>query len=48
MELTCDSFEIKFEALPLLHFYIYIRNECVELPQPVIYVLLLSATTYLW
>jgi hypothetical protein len=40
MKLACDtSLKIKFEALPLLDFWIYICNEYVELSQLAIDVL---------
>jgi hypothetical protein len=48
MDLSCvTSRKIKFEALPLPDFWIYIRNEHVEFSQLVIDILLLSGTAYL-
>jgi hypothetical protein len=48
MGLSCDSsLEIKFEVLPLPGFWIYIRNEYLELTEVTIDVLLLFGTTYL-
>jgi hypothetical protein len=47
MELACyTSFKIKFEALPLPYFWIYIRNEYVELSQLGINILLFFWHTY--
>jgi hypothetical protein len=48
MALAHDTFpNIKFEALPLPDFWIYIRNEYVELSQLAFNVLLLFGATYL-
>jgi hypothetical protein len=47
MELPCvTSLKIKFEALPFPDFFIYIRNEYVELSQLAIDFLILFGTTY--
>jgi hypothetical protein len=47
MELACNtSLKIKFEALPLPDFFVYIINEYVELSQLAIDILLLSGATY--
>jgi hypothetical protein len=46
MELACDtSLKIKFEALLIPDFWIYIRNEFAEIPQLTIDLLLLLGTT---
>jgi hypothetical protein len=48
MELACDSsLKIKFDALPFSDFWIYVRNEYVELSKLAIDVLLLFGTTCL-
>jgi hypothetical protein len=48
MELSCDiSLKIKFEAVSLPEFWIYIKKEYLELSQLATEVLLLFGTTYL-
>jgi 17beta-estradiol 17-dehydrogenase/3beta-hydroxysteroid 3-dehydrogenase/mitotic-spindle organizing protein 1 len=48
MELSCDtSLKIKFEALSLSEFWIYIKKEHLELSQLATEVLLLFGTTYM-
>jgi hypothetical protein len=48
MELSCDtSLRIKFEALSLPEFWIYIKKEHFELSQLATEVLLLFGTTFL-